>query len=191
MTPPAWRRGPVVFGDPNDPLVAAWTFDDRVGVALVLRVLRRLVQAGERPARPTWLAFTMHEEGGCHGAKNLARRLAPEIFIAVDGAPLPTPSGGTLDGGPGVWAKDSKTFCDPRLVRGFQAAADRAGVPLQTLLIEGAYSDASSVYDAGFVERVVTFGHVRENGHGFEISQRRNFDQTEAVLWEFVRHPIA
>ena len=36
------RRGPVIFGDPADPLVGAWTFDDRMGVVALLRLLETM-----------------------------------------------------------------------------------------------------------------------------------------------------
>jgi putative aminopeptidase FrvX len=40
--PVAESRGPYLFGDPDDPLVAAWTLDDRAGVMTLLRLLARL-----------------------------------------------------------------------------------------------------------------------------------------------------
>ena len=36
--------GPVIFGDPADPLVGAWTFDDRMGVVTLLRLLETLAR---------------------------------------------------------------------------------------------------------------------------------------------------
>jgi putative aminopeptidase FrvX len=40
------RRGPLLFGDADDPLAAAWTFDDRAGVAMLLQLLKRLRDSG-------------------------------------------------------------------------------------------------------------------------------------------------
>jgi putative aminopeptidase FrvX len=71
------RRGPVLFGDPADPLVAAWTFDDRMGVVTLLRLLERMKMEGIRPYQPTIIAFTVSEEVGGHGAKSLALREMP------------------------------------------------------------------------------------------------------------------
>ncbi|MCP4363054.1 MAG: hypothetical protein GY796_34050 [Chloroflexi bacterium] len=50
------RRGPVLFGDPADPLVAAWTFDDRMGVVALLRLLAQVKEEGIRTFNPPFLA---------------------------------------------------------------------------------------------------------------------------------------
>lgn len=190
LTPPAWRRGPVVFGSPDDPLVGAWTFDDRAGVVMLLRLLRHLAETDQRPGRRTCAAFTIHEEGRCHGAKYLAKELEPEIFIAIDGTPMLPNTDLTLAGGPCVWTKDQIAYSDPRLVRAFAAAADAAGEPLQMAYLDAPFSDASITHDAGFAPRVATFGHVRANSHGFEVAHRRCFAQSEAILQHFVSQSL-
>src|SRR5690606_5210911 len=50
-------RGPFLLGDPGDPLVAAWTFDDRAGVIMLLQLLQRLKEYSIQPRRPTIVAF--------------------------------------------------------------------------------------------------------------------------------------
>ena len=45
--------GPVLFGDPADPLVVAWTFDDRMGCVALLRMLETLAHEGLRPQMDT------------------------------------------------------------------------------------------------------------------------------------------
>jgi len=181
------RRGPVVFGDPADPLVAAWTFDDRMGCVALLRLLEVLKSEGTRPARPTILAFTVHEEGGCYGARVLAQRERPEVFIAVDGCPMPPGSGLALDGRPGAWSKDRAVHFDQRLVQALCEAAMRAGTSLYTPVYDGAFSDASAVYEVGAAERVATVGHVRESSHGYEVARLSVFDNLLATLVEFTR----
>ncbi|MFN2352054.1 MAG: M42 family peptidase, partial [Kiritimatiellia bacterium] len=42
MVPIRAGRGPVLLGDPGDPLLAAWTFDDRMGVVTLLRLLEEI-----------------------------------------------------------------------------------------------------------------------------------------------------
>jgi putative aminopeptidase FrvX len=181
------RRGPVVFGDPADPLVAAWTFDDRMGCVALLRLLEVMEREGIRPARPTIVAFTVHEEGGCYGARVLAQRERPEVFIAVDGCPTPPGSGLALDGRPGTWSKDRAVHFDQRLVQALCEAARRAGTQLYTPVYDGAYSDASAVHEVGAAERVATVGHVRESSHGYEVARLSVFDNLLATLVEFVR----
>ncbi|MCI0578550.1 MAG: M20/M25/M40 family metallo-hydrolase, partial [Chloroflexi bacterium] len=104
--PVAAGRGPYVFGDAADPLVAAWTFDDRAGVMTLLRLLARLKEEGLRPYHPTIIAFVTSEELGGHGAKHLARQEQPAVFVAVDGAPIPAGVPLQIDGRPAIWSKD-------------------------------------------------------------------------------------
>ena len=185
--PAAEGRGPVVLDGAEDPLVAAWTFDDRAGVATLLRLLEAIGQEGVTPGRPLLVAFTVHEEGGCHGAKVLCQRERPEIFVAVDGCPVVPGSALKLDGRPGVWSKDVKVNFDQRLVADLCRAAREAGTELQVAVFEAAYSDASAVYDVGAAPRVATVGQVRENSHGYEVARLSVFDNLLRTLVEFVR----
>jgi putative aminopeptidase FrvX len=179
-------RGPVLFGDPADPLVGAWTFDDRMGVVILLKLLERLQQDGLHARHPTLIAFTVHEEGGAHGAKALAQRERPEIFISIDGCPIPPGAPLKLDDRPGIWSKDSGTFYDPRLVRALCQAAVTAGTELQPVVYNRTFSDASLVYSVGGAQRVACFGHVRENSHGYEVARLSVFDNVIRTLTGFV-----
>jgi putative aminopeptidase FrvX len=181
------RRGPVVFGAPDDPLVAAWTFDDRMGVVALLRLLETLKQEGIQPYHPTVVAFTVHEEGGGNGAKALAHRLGAETFISVDGSPMPPGAPLELDGRPGIWSKDRLAHYDQRLLGALSEAAEQAGTALQPVTFNAAASDASLVYYAGGAQRIATVGHVRANSHGFEISRLSVFDNLLATLVEFLK----
>ena len=179
-------RGPVVFGDPKDPLVGAWTFDDRMGVAALIRLLEEIKKKKVIPDRPTLVSFTVHEEGGCQGAKLLARRYMPEVFVAVDGCPIPQDSGLVLDGRPGIWSKDKITNFDQRLIEDFRKAAEQAGTELQVAVYEAAASDASKVYEIGGAARVATIGHIRENSHGYEVARFSVFDNLFKTLLTFI-----
>lgn len=179
-------RGPVLFGPVDDPLVAAWTFDDRMGVVALLRLLERLTLEDLQPVHPTLIAFTIHEEGGGQGAKIVADRERPEIFISVDGAPIPAGAPLKLDGRPAIWSKDSLGHYDQRLVRSLMRAAERAGTELQPVVYNGAASDASMVFAVGGAYRVACFGHVRENSHGYEVARLSVFENMLATLVAFV-----
>jgi putative aminopeptidase FrvX len=179
-------RGPVVFGDPEDPLVAAWTFDDRASVITELRMLEVIKERNILPQNPAIAAFTVHEEAGCHGAKVLAHRERPEIFIALDGCPMPPGAPLTLDGRPGIWSKDKVTHFDQRLIGELMRAAHEAGTGLQAAVYEGAASDASMVYASGAAPRVATVGIVRENSHGYEVTRLSIFDHLLNTLIRFM-----
>jgi putative aminopeptidase FrvX len=181
------RRGPVLLGDPADPLVGAWTFDDRMGVVALLRLLEQMAVEGIRPFHPTLIAFTVSEEVGGHGAKSLALREQPEIFISIDGAPMPPESDLALDGRPAIWSKDRLGHYDQRLLLALSQAALDAGTELQPVVYDSAASDASLVYYAGGAQRIACLGQVRANSHGYEVARLAVFDNLLHTLVQFVR----
>jgi putative aminopeptidase FrvX len=179
-------RGPVLFGDPVSPLVGAWTFDDRMGVVALLRLLQLLRKESLQPYRPMLVAFTVHEEGGGHGAKALAHHFRPETFISIDGCPIPPGSPLAMDDRPGIWSKDRYTNYDQRLLMDLCQAALDAGTQLQPVVFTSTASDASLVYSVGATERIACFGHVRENSHGYEVARLSVFDNVVKTLIQFV-----
>ena len=187
VTPVRAHRGPVLFGDPADPLVAAWTFDDRMGVVTLLRLLGAVREQEIQPQQPTLIAFTVGEEVGGLGAKGLCQREDPEVFVAVDGAPIPPGSDLTLDGRPGMWTKDSRGPYDPGLLRDFGTLAQAAGTGIQYAAYDANASDASMAHFVGYAPRIACFGHVRENSHGYEVARLRGFDHVLDTLLAFVR----
>jgi len=181
------RRGPVVFGDLEDPMAAAWTFDDRIGVVTLLRLLAAVRDGGLAPSGPTLFAFTVGEEIGGLGAKLVVRREQPDIFIAVDGSPMPPETDLKLDGRPGIWVKDRNAVYDPALVRDFIRAAEKAGTGLQQAVFRSTASDASlAAYGAG-VARIACIGHVRENSHGYEVIRLSVLDNLLNTLVQFLK----
>ncbi len=122
LVPARAGRGPVLLGDPADPLVGAWTFDDRMGMVALLRLLAAIRAEKISPAWPLLVAFTVHEEGGCHGAKVLAHREQPAAFIAVDGCPVMQDAPLKLDG-PASGSRILKICYDRILIRALSAAA--------------------------------------------------------------------
>jgi len=186
MVPARDVRGPFLFGDSDDPWVAAWSFDNRLSVVVLLQVLQRLRSAGLSPKCPTIIAFTVQEEIGCHGAKVLAQRERPEIFIAVDGSPLVAESPIKLDGRPGIRSKDRVATYDQSLLHELCRVSVEAGVELQPVVYDGAASDASLVFSIGASPRVACLGYVRESSHGFEVAPLATFDQLATTVFALV-----
>lgn len=186
LLPTRDRVGPVVFGPDADPLVAAWTFDDRMGVVALLRLLHQLRIRQVQPQLPLLVAFTVQEEVGGQGAKRVALAERPELFIAVDGCPIPPGAPLALDGRPGIWSKDRIVHYDHGLTLALSAAARAAGTQAQPVVYANAASDASLVFAAGLAPRVACFGHVRENSHGYEVARLSVFDHMLDTLLEFV-----
>ena len=181
------RRGPVLFGDPANPLVGAWTLDDRMGVVALLRLLKRIKDEALQPHQPTIVAFTVREEIGGHGAKSLILREQPEVFLAIDGAPIPPGTPLILDGRPAIWSQDRLAVYDQNLLASLQAIAVEAGTELQPVVYQAAASDASLVSYMGAAPRVACLGHVRENSHGYEVARLSVFDNLLDVLVRFIK----
>ncbi len=180
-------RGPFVFGDPADPLVGAWTFDDRMGIVALLRLLDVMQRDKLQPQQPTIIAFVTCEEVGGLGAKALAQREQPHTFIAIDGCPIPPGTPLQIDGRPGIWTYDRYGPYDARLISELRALAVAAGTEFQPAAFNSTASDASMVYDAGATQRIACFGHVRENSHGFEVARLAVFDNVHKVLVELIQ----
>jgi putative aminopeptidase FrvX len=157
-----------------------------MGVVTLLRLLERLKTLDAELNYPLVVAFTVSEEVGGHGAKALVRALNPEIFIAIDGAPMPPGAPLELDGRPGIWAKDRTAPYDPRLVMELMAAAERAGTSLQPVVYDAAASDASMVAASLGVPRIACVGQVRENSHGFEVLRVGVLDNLLDTLYGFL-----
>ena len=174
-------RGPFAFGDREDPWVAAWTFDNRLSVACLLQVLERFRERDLAPRSPTIVAFTVEEEIGCHGAKVLAQREQPDVFVAIDGSPLVPECPLELDGRPAIRSKDRAATYDQELLREICRFSSDAGVELQPAVYAGAASDASLVHSIGASPRVACLGYVRASSHGFEVVPVVAFDHMLTV----------
>jgi len=83
------------------------------------------------PRSPTIVAFTVEEEIGCHGAKALAQRERPDVFIAIDGSPLVPECPLDLNGRPAIRSKDRAATYDQELLREICRFSSDAGVELQ------------------------------------------------------------
>ena len=174
------------MGPEDDPLIAAWTFDDRMGCVALLRLLEAMKKEKIRPRRPMMIAFTMHEEGSCHGAMALSQRLQPEIVLAVDGCPVTPEQRLALDGRPAVWARDKRGIYDPKLVEYLCRLGREERIDVQRAVYDSAGSDASAAYAVGAAERIGFLGHVRENSHGYEVARLSVFDHVLTLLKRFV-----
>ena len=175
-------RGPFIFGDKTSPWVGAWTFDNRLAIVSCLQALLKLKKNSIEPQSPLMIAFTVEEEIGCLGAKVLAQRERPEVFIAVDGSPLVPECPIALDGRPGIRSRDRVATYDQDLLREISRISSAAGVELQPVVYNGAASDASLVYAIGASPRVACLGYVRDSSHGFEVAPLSAFDNLTTTL---------
>lgn len=124
----------------------AKAMDDRIGVAVLIEVLRRLSHGPNQVA----FVFSVQEEVGLRGATTAAFGLDPDIGIAVD----VTRSGDTPHGlrmavglgkGPAIKVRDSGMLSDPRLVEALRRTAEMHRIPYQLEVLEMGTTDARAI----------------------------------------------
>jgi putative aminopeptidase FrvX len=180
-------RGPILFGDERDPMIAAWTFDDKMGVVALLRLLKTIKTEKITPFVNLIISFTTTEEIGCFGAKHLAQSLNPTYFIAVDGCPFASESPMELDSRPGIRIRDRTFFYSPSLIKALSKAAEKAGTALQHLVYTTSGSDAGMAGNIGASPQTACVGHIRKNSHGFEVAYLSVFENLYQTLCMFIK----
>lgn len=149
----------IQVGDPVAPAVKAEllgrpgtlmgkAFDDRVGCAAVIQVLREL--NGSHPNLVIG-AGTAQEENGIKGARTVAALTQPDVCIVLEGAPADDfPDAGSviqgrLGGGPQLRFRDPSMLANRALINLAIREAEAAGIPYQLAVREGGGTDGSEI----------------------------------------------
>ena len=179
------ERGPIIMGEESKPMIASWTFDDKMGIVTLIRLLEAVKKQDFKPHLNLIIAFTTTEEIGCFGAKYLAQTLKPTYFIAVDGCPFATESSMVLDL-PGIRIRDRTFFYSKELINALSQSALDIGTELQQLVYTVSGSDAGYVGNIGASPHTACVGHIRLNSHGYEIAYLSVFENLYKILWSFI-----
>jgi putative aminopeptidase FrvX len=169
----------------------AW--DDRVGCAVAIEVLRRL--AAEGHPNILFVAATTQEEIGLRGAHTAAAVIHPDIGLTIEGgmagdqpATHPDETNGRLGGGPDVFIYDASALPNRKLVAFLKTTAHDVNGPVQLDLVTG-YGDVSAEIqksDTGAptvnIGVPVRYMHVH-NG----IMDRADFDATVKLLVAMIK----
>ena len=138
----------LVLNGTNNYLGKAW--DDRVGCAVMIEVMRRLAQAPH--PNQIFYAATVQEELGLRGARTASDLIKPEIGIALEGgvtrdAPGVRPEESQVDlgAGPGLFLYDSSTLPNRKLVAFTKQVAAEKSIPLQVDLVQGYGDDSAEI----------------------------------------------
>ena len=173
------------------PHVVGKALDDRVPLAVITEVLRRVPVAERR-----WnlaLAATVQEEIGVAGAYALAARerfdagIVVEIGLAgdtpgVDSHMMPL----RLGGGPVLVHKDSRVHYDLALTRGLEQAAQTAQLPVQHAVFGAFGSDGDALMKADIPAAMVAFA-ARYTHTPFETAHLGDIEALTDWLCAFVR----
>jgi endoglucanase len=152
----------IAVGDPVVPAVKAEVlgrpgtfigkaFDDRVGCAAVIQILREL-----NGAHPNLMigAGTAQEENGIKGARTVAALVQPDICIVLEGAPADDfPDAGIvqgrLGGGPQLRYLDPSMIANRALITLAIREAEAAKIPYQVAVREGGGTDGGEIQIRG------------------------------------------
>jgi len=134
-------------------LLCARALDDRLGCAILVRAIERLV--ADPPQGPVRFAFTVQEEVGVRGAALLARSLRPEMAFAVDSVSSADWAGAERRLSPAMLGQgvclrviDNSCIIPPAFRRELTALAAEEAIPLQTVF-SGGGTDARAFQPEG------------------------------------------
>lgn len=127
-------------------LIKAKALDDRVGCAVMLKLLKE-----ELPMDCTF-AFTVQEEVGCRGAFGAAFSVKPQVALVLETTTAADLAGVKehhqvckLGGGPVVPFMDGSSVADRRLFELTRELAEQNGIPWQTKHLIAGGNDASVI----------------------------------------------
>ncbi len=126
--------------------IVAKAFDDRIGCAVLIEVLRRL----DETPHEVYFVFSVQEEVGLRGARTGAYALAPEVGIAVDiTASADTPEAPKmamkLGAGPCIKVMDSGMLSHPGVKNLLIETAEANGIPYQLEVLQRGSTDAAAI----------------------------------------------
>jgi len=181
----------VVLNGSQRYLAKAW--DDRVGCAVVVEVMRRL--AAEGHANLLIVAATTQEETGVRGAHTAAEVVHPDIGISIEGGVAgdvpgarPEETQARLGAGPGIFLYDFSEQPNRRLVALIKETAKAEKIPVQFDLVSG-YGDDSSAIQAsnGGVPVVNIVVPLRYTHAHNGIMDRYDFDRTVDLVVALIK----
>ena len=169
----------------------AW--DDRVGCAVVIEVMRRL--AAEGHPNILIVAATTQEETGMRGAHTAAEVVHPDIGIAIEGGVAgdvpgarPEETQARLGAGPGVFLYDSSEQPNRRLISLIKETGQAEKIPLQFDLVSGDGDDSAAIQASnGGVPAVNIVVPVRYTHAHNGIMDRYDFDRTVDLVVALIK----
>jgi putative aminopeptidase FrvX len=172
----------------NRYLAKAW--DDRVGCAVMLEVMRRLAKSPH--PNQVFYAATVQEEGSIEmrGAQTSVRTINPDIGFSLEvGIPNDVPGPGpdaaqeVLGGGPGMMLYTFSELPNRKLVAHVKHVAAEQNIPLQFDFVQGFGDDAGAIKLNGTGVPVTTVLVPARSTHAHNgIIDRGDFDRTVDLM---------
>lgn len=179
------------FADLGQRIVAK-AFDDRIGCAVLIEVLRHL----DETPHEVYFVFSVQEEVGLRGARTGAYGLDPEVGIAVDiTAAADTPEAPKmamkLGAGPCIKVMDSGMLSHPGVKNLLIETAEANGIPYQLEVLARGSTDAAAIQlarggvAAGCVSLACRYYHTPS-----EMLDMDDVENTVALLRAVLRQPF-
>jgi tetrahedral aminopeptidase len=168
-------------------LLVGKAMDDRLGVAVLVELARRL--AGAERRYDVTLALTVQEEIGMLGASSLARDgRGYDVGFVIDNGlagDIPTVSEAhvpvRLGMGPALVHRDSSVHYSRRLIAELRAAAGGASIPVQDVVLYHYSSDGAHLVRQG-MEALLVAPPIRYSHSPFEAVDVRDVEATVALF---------
>jgi endoglucanase len=171
-------------------LVSGKALDDRVGLYVGIKALRRL----EEHEADVYLVGTVQEEVGLRGARTSAFGIAPEIGVALDvtiACDIPGAQAHEqvtkLNRGVAIKVKDSASISNPRLVQFLVDLAEEQKIPYQLEILPHGGTDAGAIQLAREGAAVVTLSIPTRYVHTVvEAAHKRDIQAAIDLLASFL-----
>jgi len=174
-------------------LAKAW--DDRVGLGVMIEVLRRLKD--NRPPNVLYVVSTVQEEVGMRGAVTASNQVKPDIAINLEvGVSSDYPGTSLyeaqekLNGGPGIFLRDTSMLPNLKLRDYVVEIARAKGIQVQFEVLRDYYNEDGSEMQrawSGAPAINITVPARYLHNHN-EVISRDDFDRTVDLVTELVRH---
>jgi len=169
-------------------------WDDRVGCAIILDVMRRLAKSPH--PNQLFYAATVQEEIGLRGAHTSAEIVKADVGIALEAGVTkdvygvhPEEAQEVLGGGPGIFLFNSSQLPNRKFVALARQTAKEKSIPLQDEFVVGYGDDAAEIQKSNGGAPTITlvvpvrYTHVH-NG----IINRQDYDRTVELLVAIIQH---
>jgi endoglucanase len=163
-------------------------WDDRVGCAVIVEVMRRLAKMPHN--NQIVYALTTQEEVGLRGAHTASEAIKADIGIALEAGVTgdvfpghPEDSQEKLGAGPGLFLYNNSQLPNRKLIDLVKTTAAAKKLPLQFDLVTGYGDDSAEIQKSnGGIPTVCLLVPVRYTHAHNGIMNRRDFDQTVELL---------
>ena len=179
--------------DEKRDIIFGKAFDDRIGCAVLLEVLRRL-KGEELPCDVVGVLSTQ-EELGLRSAKVTCNRVRPAAAVILEGCPADdtfTESYAiqtALKKGPMFRHMDRSLVCNPRFQRWVLNLARTKGLPIQESVRKGGGNNAAAVQTEGFGAPAVVAGVPVRYIHAPNcMASGFDFEATVRMVLEILRN---